>query len=96
MGRADGARFAGATKEVNPQFIEALKAAKKEGKIDAVREGMRSLHSATAWAQAQEGDSEYHRGLRDGIVLAMEAIGYNRWEAQRGMKSGNLNDQKKG
>lgn len=81
---------------MNPQFVEALKAAKKEGRIDAIREGMRALHSATAWARAQEGDDAYYRGLRDGIVLAMEAIGYNRWETQRGMKSGNLSEQKKG
>jgi hypothetical protein len=96
MGGTNGARSARASKEVNPQFIEALKAARKEARIDAIREGMRALHSATAWAQAQEGDDAYHRGLRDGILLAMEAIGYNRWEAQRGMKSGNSSEQKKG
>ena len=81
---------------MNTQFILALKAAKQEGYSDAVREGMRSLHSAKAWSVATEGDTEYHRGLRDGIVLAMEAIGYNRWETQRGMKSGSLSSQKKG
>jgi hypothetical protein len=81
---------------VNPQFIQALKAARKEGKADAIQEGMRALHSATAWATASEDDTQYHRGLRDGIVLAMEAIGYNRWETQRGMKSGNSSEQKKG
>lgn len=81
---------------MNPQFIQALKAARKEGKVDAIQEGMRALHSAKAWATASEGDTQYHRGLRDGIVLAMEAIGYNRWETQRGMKSGNLSEQKKG
>ena len=96
MGGPDGKGSSRETQEVNPQFIQALKAARKEGKADAIREGMRALHSATAWAQAQEGDDEYHRGLRDGILLAMEAIGYNRWEAQRGMKSGNSSEQTKG
>lgn len=86
---------------MNPQFISALKAAQKEGKAEAVREGMRALHSAKAWSIATEGDTEYHRGLRDGIVIAMEAIGYNRWELQRGMKledtkSGKLSESKKG
>jgi hypothetical protein len=86
---------------VNPQFINALKAARSEAKAEAVREGIRALHSASAWATAKQEDSEYHRGLRDGIVLAMEAIGYNRWETQRGMKrentkSGNLSETKEG
>lgn len=81
---------------MNPQFIEAIKAARKEGRMDAIREGIRALHSAKAWSMASEGDTQYHRGLKDGIVIAMEAIGYNRWETQRGMKSGNLSDQKKG
>lgn len=81
---------------MNKGFIEALKAAKQEGYADAVRDGMRSLHSAKAWSVAQEGDTEYHRGLRDGIVLAMEAIGYNRWETQRGMKSGESSEKRKG
>ena len=86
---------------MNPQFINDLKAARQEAKIEAIREGIRSLHSASSWATAQQGDSEYHRGLRDGIVLAMEAIGYNRWETQRGMKtqntkSGNLSETKEG
>ena len=73
---------------MNTQFILALKAAKQEGYSDAVREGMRSLHSAKAWSVATEGDTEYHRGLRDGILLAMEAIGYNRWETNQDTKSG--------
>jgi hypothetical protein len=86
---------------VNSQFINALKAARAEAKIEAIREGVRALHSASAWANAQQGDSEYYRGLRDGIILAMEAIGYNRWETQRGMKtsntkSGNSSETKEG
>lgn len=86
---------------MNPQFINALKAARKEAKQEAVREGIRALHSASAWSEARQSDSEYNRGLRDGIVLAMEAIGYNRWETQRGMKaantkSGNLSETKEG
>ena len=81
---------------MNKQFLAALKVAKQEGYSDAVLDGMRALHSAKAWSIAKEADTEYHRGLRDGIVLAMEAIGYNRWETQRGMKSGMLNDSKKG
>jgi hypothetical protein len=73
---------------VNKQFLEALKAARKEGKIDAIREGMRALHSSAAWAAGRADDTEYHRGLRDGIVIAMEAIGYNRWETNQDTKSG--------
>jgi len=81
---------------VNKQLLEALKFAKQEGYGEAVRDGMRSLNSAKAWSIAKAQDTDYHRGLRDGIVLAMEAIGYNRWETQRGIKSGTLNDSKKG
>jgi hypothetical protein len=96
LGLANGEGSSGATSKVNGSLIEAIKAARKEGRIDAIRECMRSLHSAKAWSDAKDGDSEYYRGVRDGLVLAMEAIGYNRWETQRGMKSGNLSEQKKG
>lgn len=88
MGRSDGERPAGATKEVNNALLQAIKAARKEGRADAIREGMRALHSSKAWAMAKQDDTEYHRGLRDGIVIAMEAIGYNRWETNQDTKSG--------
>lgn len=81
---------------MNGALLQAIKAARAEGRVDAIRECMRALHSAKAWSMATEGDTEYHRGLRDGLVLAMEAVGYNRWETQRGMKSGNSSEQKKG
>lgn len=81
---------------MNGALLEAIKAARNEGKADGIRECVRALHSAKAWTSAQEWDTEYHRGLRDGIVLALEAIGDNRWEKRRGMKSGNLREQKKG
>lgn len=31
------------------------------------------------WASAKDADDAYHRGLRDGIMRAWEALGLQRW-----------------
>lgn len=73
---------------MSKQLINALKSAKRDGYILAMQEMHAKMSAHVDWAQATAGDTEYHRGLRDGIVRAWEAIGLNRWNPTADTKSG--------
>ena len=72
----------------NRQFVEALRAAHQEGYIKAMRDTHARMSAEVGWASAKEKDDEYHRGLRDGIIRAWEAIGLQRWTPTNDTKSG--------
>ena len=63
----------------NDQLLQAIRAALHEGYIQAMRETHARMSKEVGWASAKEADDAYHRGLRDGIIRAWEAIGLQRW-----------------
>jgi hypothetical protein len=73
---------------VNNQLLQAIKAARKDGRVDAIKDLHQRIVEMANWAEAKSADDQYHRGMRDGLIMAMEAIGLNRWETKRDTKSG--------
>lgn len=73
---------------MNNQLLQAIKAARQDGRVDAVKDLHQRIVDLTDWAEAKSDDDQYHRGMRDGLIMAMEAIGLNRWKTKRDTKSG--------
>lgn len=88
MGQAARERSPGATKEVNHQLLQAIRAAREDGRADAIKHLHQRVAEMANWAEAKSADDQYHRGMRDGLIMALEAIGLNRWESKRDTKSG--------
>jgi hypothetical protein len=73
---------------VNNQLLQAIKVAREDGRVDAIKDLHQRIVEMANWAEAKSADDQYHRGMRDGLIMAMEAIGLNRWETKRDTKSG--------
>jgi hypothetical protein len=73
---------------VNNQLLQAIKVARQDGRVDAIKDLHQRIVELTDWAEAKSADDQYHRGMRDGLIMAMEAIGLNRWKTKRDTKSG--------
>jgi hypothetical protein len=73
---------------VNNQLLQAIKVARQDGRVDAIKDLHQRIVELTDWAEAKSDDDQYHRGMRDGLIMAMEAIGLNRWKTKRDTKSG--------
>jgi hypothetical protein len=73
---------------VNNQLLQAIKVARQDGRVDAIKDLHQRIVEMANWAEAKSADDQYHRGMRDGLIMAMEAIGLNRWETKRDTKSG--------
>lgn len=73
---------------MNNQLLEALKTARKDGRVDAIKDLHQRIVGLTDWAEAKSADDQYYRGMRDGLIMALEAIGANRWQSKRDTKSG--------
>jgi len=73
---------------VNNQLLQAIKVARQDGRVDAIKDLHQRIVELADWAEAKSADDQYHRGMRDGLIMAMEAIGLNRWKTKRDTKSG--------
>jgi hypothetical protein len=73
---------------VNNQLLQAIKVARQDGRVDAIKDLHQRIVEMANWAEAKSADDQYHRGMRDGLIMAMEAIGLNRWETKRDTRSG--------
>ena len=73
---------------MNNQLLQAIKVAREDGRVDAIKDLHQRIVEMANWAEAKSADDQYHRGMRDGLIMAMEAIGLNRWETKRDTKSG--------
>lgn len=73
---------------MNNQLLQAIKVARQDGRVDAIKDLHQRIVEMANWAEAKSADDQYHRGMRDGLIMAMEAIGLNRWETKRDTKSG--------
>ena len=73
---------------MNNQLLQAIKVARQDGRVDAIKDLHQRIVELTDWAEAKSDDDQYHRGMRDGLIMAMEAIGLNRWKTKRDTKSG--------
>jgi hypothetical protein len=73
---------------MNKQLLEAMQIARYEGFVAAKNQALKQLQDEMNWASSKEGDDEYHRGLRDGMVRAWEAVGRDRWKRSRDTTSG--------
>lgn len=73
---------------MNKQLLEALSVARYEGFVAAKNQTFASLKAELDWLSAKSEDSEYFRGLRDGILRAYEAAGRDRWKKTRDTTSG--------
>lgn len=70
------------------QFLDAMKIARSEGKVEAIREMHQKIIELKVWADAKSSDDAYYQGMRDGIVKVMEGIGLDRWQNHKDTKSG--------
>lgn len=73
---------------MNNQLLQAIKVARQDGRVDAIKDLHQRIVEMANWAEAKSADDQYHRGMRDGLIMAMEAIGLNRWETKRDTRSG--------
>ena len=73
---------------MNNQLLQAIKVARQDGRVDAIKDLHQRIVELADWAEAKSADDQYHRGMRDGLIMAMEAIGLNRWKTKRDTKSG--------
>lgn len=73
---------------MNNQLLQAIKVARQDGRVDAIKDLHQRIIELADWAEAKSDDDQYHRGMRDGLIMAMEAIGLNRWKSKKDTKSG--------